>query len=578
CVIARDAFVHHVGSASFRAAGIDLGELLARNRDEYAQKWSTAPAAAQPRTVMPEPQQPDSVPDIAEAEADSTTSQGFRCRLSLCMIVRDNEHTIRPCLESIRPWVDEMIVVDTGSTDRTPDICRELGARVSFFEWCDDFSAARNESLRHARGEWVFWMDSDDSIPDDCGCGLRELADGPHDPRVLGFVCQVHCPGAGDQELTVVDHVKLFRNRPELRFEHRIHEQILPAIRRAGGDVVLTDIHVVHSGADHSEAGRARKLERDFRILAKDLAERPEHPFVLFNLGMTCEDAGRHDDAVDYLRRCLTVSGPDESHVRKAYALLVSALTKADRHDEADTVCRSALEQLTDDRELLFRQATLHHHFGRLEDAEAAYRRILEEPAGRHLTSVDIHLADSKTRHNLALVLEDRGQLERAREEWREIVRRRPGYPAGWRGLGENLLRQRDHAEVETLLAAWADSPADGPERQVLAARLTEQRGDVAQAERILRQTLSQQPEHSGALREICRIVFEQHSPAAALSWLEQLSHVEPDDAAVLHNLGAAYLAAGRAADAELVLRRSLELRPESEVTRLLLDQAVRSR
>jgi glycosyltransferase involved in cell wall biosynthesis len=73
--------------------------------------------------------------------------------LSLCMIVRDNARTIRPALESIRPWVDEMVVVDTGSTDDTPRIVAELGARVFHFTWIDHFAAARNESLRHARGK-----------------------------------------------------------------------------------------------------------------------------------------------------------------------------------------------------------------------------------------------------------------------------------------------------------------------------------------------------------------------------------------------------------------------------------------
>jgi O-antigen biosynthesis protein len=159
-----------------------------------------------------------------------------RPRLSLCMIVRDSARTLPAGLESIRPWVDEMVIVDTGSVDETPRIVESYGGRRFHFPWCDDFSAARNESLRYARGEWLFWMDSDDTIPPECGRRLRRLIDGPADPRVLGFVMQVHCRGGGecDPDITVVDHVKLFRNRPDLRFDGRIHEQVLPAIRRLG--------------------------------------------------------------------------------------------------------------------------------------------------------------------------------------------------------------------------------------------------------------------------------------------------------------------------------------------------------
>jgi hypothetical protein len=105
-----------------------------------------------------------------------------RPRLSLCMIVRDNAKTLPACLESTRPWVDEMIVVDTGSVDETPRIVESFGAKLFHFPWCDDFSAARNDSLRHASGDWLFWMDSDDTIPLECGRGLRELVENQSDP------------------------------------------------------------------------------------------------------------------------------------------------------------------------------------------------------------------------------------------------------------------------------------------------------------------------------------------------------------------------------------------------------------
>lgn len=98
---------------------------------------------------------------------DSRADQVAGCptlRLSLCMIVRDNQGTLPACLEGIRPWVDEMVVVDTGSRDATPAIAQSFGAQLFQFPWCDDFAAARNESLRQARGEWLFWMDSDDTI------------------------------------------------------------------------------------------------------------------------------------------------------------------------------------------------------------------------------------------------------------------------------------------------------------------------------------------------------------------------------------------------------------------------------
>src|SRR5262245_3405965 len=102
-------------------------------------------------------------------------------RLSLCLIMRDNAGTIGPCLESVRPWVAEMVCVDTGSTDETPQLAARLGARVYHFPWCDSFSAARNESFRYAQGDWIFWTDSDDVIDQDNGCDMRRLVLGDID-------------------------------------------------------------------------------------------------------------------------------------------------------------------------------------------------------------------------------------------------------------------------------------------------------------------------------------------------------------------------------------------------------------
>src|SRR5262245_46048601 len=96
-------------------------------------------------------------------------------RLSLCMIVRDSSRTLGDSLASVRPWVDELVVVDTGPHGDSLEIAARFGATVSDFPWCDDFSAARNEPLNRASGDWLFWMDADDTISTENGAKLREL-------------------------------------------------------------------------------------------------------------------------------------------------------------------------------------------------------------------------------------------------------------------------------------------------------------------------------------------------------------------------------------------------------------------
>src|SRR5438132_13758737 len=88
----------------------------------------------------------------------------LRPRRSLCMIVRNEEQNLAACLESVADLMDEIVVVDTGSNDRTGDVARRFGARVFDFPWVDSFAAARNESLRRATGDWIFWLDADERI------------------------------------------------------------------------------------------------------------------------------------------------------------------------------------------------------------------------------------------------------------------------------------------------------------------------------------------------------------------------------------------------------------------------------
>lgn len=576
-VIAKGAFVHHFGSQTFRHSGVDFAANLEKNRVKYEKKWTEGNGAATGSVGRLPP---------ASLSLDHHPQGGFVIRpspieLSLCMIVRDNEDTIRPCLESIKPFVDEMIVVDTGSTDRTPDICRELGARVEHFPWCDDFSAARNESLKYARGTWIFWMDSDDTIGPDCGRELRTLTQTKHADEVLGFVMQVHCPGRnaeGAEEVTVVDHVKLFRNRCNLRFEHRIHEQILPAIHRAGGRVEWTDLFVVHSGADRSPQGERRKLERDLRILNRELLEKPNHPFVLFNLGMTHAHAKQFEEAISYLTQCVKVSDPQDSHVRKAYALVVSAQMQAGDEAMAIQCCERGLQLYPEDTELQFRAGVLYHRTGRLTEAVAAFQGALSPQTRRRFQSVVCGLNSHLTRHNLALVYEDLNQWKQAEAMWREVLREKPESRVAGRALGQVLLKQGKVLDAITIAETLCLRSSLRVEGLILKAQLAAAHGDRAQARKRFEAAVAQRGDSDCyPLHEYCRYLFESIGPPEARDLLQLLAEEDPENPSVQMNLGTYYQCVGDNEQAAVAFQKSVDLRPDWLPTRRQLAQTLES-
>ena len=368
--------------------------------------------------------------------------------VALCMIVKNEERCLAEALASVAPYVDQMVVVDTGSIDRTVEIALEAGAEVFHTPWDDDFARARNVSFDHSRCDWNFWMDGDDTLPAGCGPGLREAALMAED-RCYGFLMQVHVPAApGEFGVTVVDHVKLVRNLPGIRFEGRIHEQLLGAIRRLGGDIARTSLHVVHTHYDHSPAGQAAKLQRDLRILELELAERPDDAFAHFNLGMTRYFAGDLRAAITALHEALARSGPDDSTLRKVYSLLVGSHAGLGERSEAREWLEKGLARYPRDPELLYRAGTLFADLGDLPAAERHLVRLLSDAETGHIDSVDISIRGFRGRHMLGVVLARMGREEDAMRQWQAALAERSDYRPALVAAAEWLIARSRFAEA----------------------------------------------------------------------------------------------------------------------------------
>jgi tetratricopeptide (TPR) repeat protein len=223
-----------------------------------------------------------------------------------------------------------------------------------------------------------------------------------------------------------VDHIRLFPLREEIRWTYRVHEQILPSLRRANIPVAWTDLVMRHTGyAD--PALRARKLQRDSKILHEELAERPEDPFVLFNLGLVAVERQVWREALGYLSRSLAGSAPTDSITHKLFALLARVHQMIGDSREALRVCAQGLALDPDDAELLFRKAIVHRNRGEPAEAEACWRRILELRRPERFASVDMGIYGHLTRRNLASLARERGDRAEQDRLWSEVLAECPG-------------------------------------------------------------------------------------------------------------------------------------------------------
>ena len=209
------------------------------------------------------------------------------------MIVKNESHCIRRCLKIALKVADEIIVVDTGSIDETPDIARSLGAKVIQHLWHDDFADARNISLEHAKGEWILVLDADEVLSFSAQGKIRTLT---ADTTMDGYIFKMHnfTPDHDIEKYLESYLTRLFRNRSQYRYEGKIHEQILPAIVDSGGRVKQTKLLINHYGYLYKTAqGSINRAERNLRILENILRESPRDPYLFYQLGVTYRSLGR---------------------------------------------------------------------------------------------------------------------------------------------------------------------------------------------------------------------------------------------------------------------------------------------
>jgi glycosyltransferase involved in cell wall biosynthesis/tetratricopeptide (TPR) repeat protein len=453
-----------------------------------------------------------------------------RRRVSLTMIVRNEERNLPDCLSSVRDLVDEAVVVDTGSTDRTKAIADSFGCVLGDFPWVDDFAAARNAALGLATGDYIFWMDADDRLDGENRRRVAELFEGltgGNDAFAMKCFCVPTRPGDAG---TVVDHVRLFRNRPDHRWTYRVHEQILPALRATGAAVRWSGVTVRHVGYV-DPALRRSKLARDLRLLRLSEAETPDDPFVLFNLGCVHSELGDTPAALAVLTRSLKGSDPKASIVRKLYALIAGCHARLGDHRRASDTLRAGREYYPEDAELMFLSGVLAAESGDVAAAEDSYRRLIGGTDGDHFGSVDPSLRSVKGPSNLAALLADSGRDAEAEALWRRTLASDPMFLPAHHGLAGLYLNRGDDAALDAALVVMRSlGPGGQASAAVLAARRQAGRGDVTAAATLLEQTATEHPRAVGVHLALARLRLTDGSPpGVAEALLRRVLELDPD-------------------------------------------------
>lgn len=342
--------------------------------------------------------------------------------LSVALIVKNEAHWLEDCLASVRPVADQVVVVDTGSTDGTEAMALQLGAEVHHFPWIDDFSAARNESLRHCTGDWVLVLDADEELAVESLPLLREcLAQTECDAfriRVANYFdsglftsldmvtrpnTSTHPKAKGHDLVSDFPALRLFRRHPWVHYRGRIHELVDDAFTEHGLPIGKADVFLHHFGKvlqDREDRKRSYYLD----LARKDALEHPQEIQAQFNL----------------LIQALTAQAWDvASEAAWAYARL--------RRDLPTMV--------------LYGGGLAMQHQGRHEEAL--------QWLGSLLRAIPDHVA-ARTREGVGLAA--LGRIPEARTSLRLATEAGPTYALAWLNLSELELRVGDAAACREAL------------------------------------------------------------------------------------------------------------------------------
>jgi glycosyltransferase involved in cell wall biosynthesis len=265
-------------------------------------------------------------------------------RIALVMIVRDEARCLERCLESARPWVDEMIVLDTGSLDATPDIARSAGARVAHFAWTHDFAAARNAALALCDADWRLVLDADEWIVG----GGESLAALRH--QAADFIGQVCLTSVFDGGVAGVGEAPgwLPRVLPRgVSYTGLVHEQPVSALPRR-----RLSLRVAHDG--YLDAQRAGKLGRNEKLLGLALEADPDDAYLRYQLGKDLEVHARYEAAAPHYAEALQRTDARAPWRHDLVLRTIFTLKKLARFESAIALAEAEMPRWADSPDFFF--------------------------------------------------------------------------------------------------------------------------------------------------------------------------------------------------------------------------------
>lgn len=532
--------------------------------------------------------------------------------ISLCMIVKNEEKMLAQCLESVSDVVDEIIVVDTGSEDRTVEIAEQFGARVYHHPWQNDFSLARNQSLSYATSDWILIMDADEVMVKEDHPKLLQATRIP-DMNVISV--SVHNQHLRTGDITsFLPSVRLWRRKLNAFYEGIVHNELrLPPAE----PVLRADIRLIHYGYGLDWDMMKKKIARSKALLLKQLEDNPNNAFANFNYSQILR--GEHKtpppevcrEILDHSGKAVQNTDPTKTGQRHIHLMALDQMTSAyfylHEYEAAEKTARRALEIEPRYLDALFALGNIYAGKRDFDQAISAYLTYINEadkydPGGETENLILIHSGDQANAYfSMGLIHEERQQFKDAiacfervlacRDDFADVKThlamlhfRTNNYDTARRFAMARLESEEGDLTARSILANIAraqgrlgdarseclkilDREADNRQTQDLLVLIEKEAGDLESALGWVEKILQTNPDDYEALSGKAELLMGLARYQEAAKVYEHLQQAHPDDAEIANNLGNCYF---KLQDYESAIRhysRALAIEPQLAIS-----------
>lgn len=380
-----------------------------------------------------------------------TPSNNGRPSLSACMIVKNEEKFLAQCLKSIRDAVDEIIIVDTGSTDRTVEIAQSFGAKVYHHPWRNSFSEARNHSLSYATCDWILQIDADEAL-DQADIPLLHKLIQTDSYNAVYVAIYSDLPGGQSKHY----YTRVFR-RGKAHFEGIVHNQLI-----LDGNALPSEIRFYHYGYNLSNDEMQKKYKRTGDLLRKQLIENPNDIFALANLIRNYRNEYNFEKVIELGEKGLSIpvsqTDADSRNQRlRIYVDLAYALLNTNQLDRAEEICKEAIHENPDSLDILYVMGDILSRKEEFDNAINCFKKYIltKDKESRNPTCnlriVDTYYYEHKAYNNIGECYNRLGLINKAELAYQKAVELNNKEPLYYTNLAHLYASQHRFQEVENI-------------------------------------------------------------------------------------------------------------------------------